>query len=199
MEEEELWKPIKDYEGLYEISNLGRIRSLDRYIKSRSSRGEMQFKKGTVLKQKFNRVTGYYVVTLWKNGEQKGYTVHRLIASHFLPKDDKREVVNHKDGNKLNNCVSNLEWVSYSENLSHSYSQLNRKVNKRSVHKQTVYYINKEGNLLCAESVEEASRQTHVSPTQIRRLMRSGKPSRGRYLFFNIKPSVEDIERVDND
>lgn len=196
---EELWKPIKGFEGLYEVSSLGRVRSLDRYIKSITSRNGVQFKKGIVLKQQHNRVTGYYTVTLWCNNEQRGFNVHRLVAEHFLPNDNGHDTVKHIDGDRLNNRADNLEWVSYSENLSHSYSQLHRKVNKRSVYKQKVYYIDKDDNVRCVESVEEASRQTCVSPTQIRRLLSSGKPSRSGYSFFNIKPSVEDIEKVVND
>lgn len=194
---EEVWKSVKGYEGLYKVSSSGQIRSLDRYVEEASNKNKVQFKKGVVLKQKYNKVTGYYTVTLWNNNKQKGFNVHRLVAEHFLPNNNENNTVNHIDGNRLNNKVENLEWVSYSQNLSHSYGTLRRKVNRRSVYKQKLYYT-KDGVTYYAESVEEASRQTNVSPTQIRRLIANGKTSRSGFSFFNFEPSVEDSERVDN-
>lgn len=194
----EEWKPIKNYENEYEVSNLGRVRSLDRYIKSISSKTGLQFKKGQILKQKTNKVTGYKTITLWRDNKQKGYNVHRLVAEHFLPVKDGKNTVNHINGDKTNNRVGNLEWVSYGENLSHAYEKLERPVNKRSLYKQSVYYMNTNGIVKLADSIEQGSRETGVSPTQIRRLLNTGKFSRRGFLFSTVKPSVEDIEKVDS-
>lgn len=183
---------------MYEVSNYGRVRSLDRYIKSANSKNGLQFKKGQILKQKANKITGYKTITLWKDNKQRGFNIHRLVAEHFLNNDRNCNTVNHIDGDKTNNRADNLEWVTYSDNLSHSYEKLHRVVNRRSVYKHSIRYMDKEGNVCFADSIEEASRQTGVSPTQIRRLIDNGKLSKKGYSFSIVKPSVEDIERVDN-
>lgn len=194
----EEWKPIKNYENEYEISNFGRVRSFDRYIRSANSKTGLQFKKGQILKQKLNKANGYKMITLWKNNKQRGYNIHRLVAEHFLPMENGKNTVNHINGDKTDNRVDNLEWVSYGDNLSHSYKHLERPINKRSLYKQAIYYMDKEGNIKLAESIEQGSRETDVSPTQIRRLLDTNKFCRKGFLFSTIKPSVEDIERVDS-
>lgn len=97
----EKWLPIKDYESLYEVSNTGKIRSLC---------GRYGYKN--LLKQCIGS-GGYLIVTLCNKGTQKTVNVHRLVASAFLENKDNLPCVNHKDGNRLNNDVSNLEWCSY--------------------------------------------------------------------------------------
>lgn len=103
----EIWKDIKGYEGEYQASNLGRIRSLDRKVWNYT-------KKGRVLKQN-NSTSGYLYVSL---NSKKTY-VHILIAKTFIPNLNNYEQVNHKDFNKHNNCVRNLEWLSRIENIKH--------------------------------------------------------------------------------
>ena len=98
----EYWKPVVGYEGLYEVSNWGRVKSL-------------KFGKERILKQN-QCMNGYYYVGLSKNGILKRYSVHRLVAEAFIPNLDNLPQVNHKDENKLNNVVSNLEWCTYKYN-----------------------------------------------------------------------------------
>ena len=105
---EEIWKDIKGYEGLYQISNYGRIYSL---------------KKGIIKRSSLNR--GYVCIRLYKNGKGKPYSVHRLVAKHFIPNPNNYPCVNHKDENPSNNCVSNLEWCTYSYNNTYG-SRLER-------------------------------------------------------------------------
>ena len=101
----EIWKPIKGYEGLYEVSNFGRIKSLNYNHTG----------KGKILKQ--NQImNGYKLVMLYKDGNGKNYLVHRLVAEAFLPNTDNLPCVNHKDENKQNNVVSNLEWCTHEYN-----------------------------------------------------------------------------------
>lgn len=195
----EIWKPIKGYEGMYEVSNYGRVRSLDRYVNSASSKSGYQLAKGQLLKQRTNTETGYSTIMVYKDHKKKGYNVHRLVAEHFVPNPNNYETVNHIDGDKTNNRADNLEWVSQSDNLLHSYKELNRPKNRPSIHKQSIYYTTKNNKTYYAESIAEASRQTGVSETQIRRLIENGRKSREGYSFSIIKPSVEDNERVNND
>ena len=101
---DEVWKDIEGYEGLYQVSNLGRVKSI-RYGKER------------ILKPlRYN--CGYFVVNLWKNGERNQYLVHRLVCQSFIPNPNNLPQVNHKDENKENNSVENLEWCTAKYNYN---------------------------------------------------------------------------------
>lgn len=113
----ELWKDIENYEGLYQVSNTGKIRSLDRIVKD-TTRNRFQHLKGKVLKETDNG-KGYKLVFLNKGRKRENKYVHRLVAEAFIPNPTNLEEVNHKDLNKSNNCVSNLEWISNIENKRH--------------------------------------------------------------------------------
>ena len=104
---EEVWKPIKGYEGIYEVSSLGRVRKLA---------------TGVILHQR-NR-GGYRQVALRKDGVGKSESVHRLVAKAFLPNPDMLPEINHRDEDKSNNCVENLEWCDHSYNMRYNDLQL---------------------------------------------------------------------------
>lgn len=122
----EIWKSVVGYEGSYEVSNLGRVRSLDRVLVN--TLGISRRAKGRILKQQ-SCSNVYLFVCLGKNNPK---LLHRLVAISFLPNEKNLPQVNHIDGDKTNNCVSNLEWVSCSENHKHSYKSLNRKLHSAS-------------------------------------------------------------------
>ena len=109
----EYWKPVVGYEGLYEVSNWGRVKSL-------------KFGKERILKQSIRH--GYYSVGLSKNGIVKTYQVHRLVAEAFIDNTDNLPQVNHKDECKSNNVVSNLEWCTHEYN--NSYGTRNKRIGK---------------------------------------------------------------------
>lgn len=117
----EEWRPVKGYEGLYEVSNLGRVRSLDRYIDTVSGLGEpyKRFSKGRVLKLLYNN-KGYLKITLYNGITDKQKQVHRLVAEAFIPNPDNLPEVNHKDQNPANNCVDNLEWCDRKYNVNYA-------------------------------------------------------------------------------
>jgi len=110
---EEEWKDIKGYEGFYQISNLGRVKSLGGWC-------------GTVKRKPIIRSTsfthdGYEKVRLIHKGKDRTVRIHRLVAEAFIPNPYKKDTVNHIDGNKQNNVVSNLEWINRSEQMIHAY------------------------------------------------------------------------------
>lgn len=114
---EEIWKDIKGYEGLYQVSNYGRVKRLSYVIESITSKGNIVKKsyKETILKCSPAR-NGYKRVTLWKNSVAQYKHIHRLVAETFIHNNNNYPCVNHKDENKTNNNVNNLEWCSYSYN-----------------------------------------------------------------------------------
>lgn len=115
--EKEIWKNIENYEGLYQVSNLGRVKSLERKVKGKA--GYYKVIKEKILNPTLNN-NGYHLVKLSKQSKCKGITVHRLVANAFIPNIDNKEQVNHIDGVKTNNRVSNLEWNTRSENMCHA-------------------------------------------------------------------------------
>jgi hypothetical protein len=104
----ETWKPIKGYEGLYEISNIGNVASLN-YCGTKN-RKNLKYKE---------QAMGYCTVGLSKDGKAKTFLVHRLVAEHFVPNPNGFPIVNHKDENKSNNRADNLEWCTYEHNNNH--------------------------------------------------------------------------------
>ena len=122
----EMWASITGYEGLYEVSNYGRVKSLPRRV--HYSAGFDRLNEGRILAvapASSNEKCNYYRVTLSKANRTKYFPIHRLVAEHFVDRVDGCDVVNHKDGNKQNNHASNLEWVTQSGNKLHAvYSGL---------------------------------------------------------------------------
>ena len=114
---EEIWKDIPGFEGFYEASNKGSIRSVSRIV--RSGRGH-RINPSVVLKPSIGQ-WGYEQVSLRENGKKYNKRVNRLIAETFIPNPNNYPQVNHIDGNKTNNCVSNLEWCNSSQNMKHCF------------------------------------------------------------------------------
>lgn len=109
----EIWKDIQGYEGLYQVSNMGRIKSLPRIVERN---GQKMRLKATVLRPQ-KCTNGYLFVCLSNRGEVKQFLIHRLVANAFIPNGNGE--INHIDENKANNALYNLEWLSHSENIRH--------------------------------------------------------------------------------
>lgn len=118
----EQWKPINGYEGLYEVSNLGRVKSLPRHWKS--GRGNIVKHRNYEIYLKFGlSASGYYQVNLWKSGNLKSVPVHQLVWDAFgnKPRDGRRLQIDHIDGNKTNNHICNLQLLTQRENIGKGY------------------------------------------------------------------------------
>lgn len=136
----EIWKPVKGYEGFYEVSNLGRVKSLERYVKSGNRTIKVYEKILSICKMQGKRGIPYYVVELSKNGKPKTARLHRLVAEAFIPNPLNKPCVNHIDYDTSNNEVSNLEWCTHKENNDHSYFR--RKKALKGVNSKLRFYNN---------------------------------------------------------
>ena len=150
---QEIWKDVKGYEGLYQVSNIGRIKSLPRKTNNQYNNG--------LIRKLVIRNNGYYFINLYKNNKSKLFTVHRLVAIAFLCNPNNLPCVNHIDGNKLNNNVNNLEWCTYHENEIHAFL----KKLKKPIYKKVNQY-DMEGNFIKTwNSIKEAQlfyKTTHI-------------------------------------
>lgn len=114
---QEIWKPIAGYESAYEISSLGRVRSLDRFVRGRGQ--SMKFKPGVIRAIGVKR-EGYHFVNLCSRSRAKPHYIHRLVAAAFIDNPGNLPQVNHLDGDKANNQIENLEWCTGSDNCRHA-------------------------------------------------------------------------------
>jgi len=186
---EEIWKDIKGYEGYYQISNLGNIKSLNRTIENKGAIGGKYKIKGKSRSQSISK-TGYYICTLCKNGKERTFKVHRLIAEAFIDNPNNLPIINHKDGNKLNNSIDNLEWCDYSYNNKEAYKQglkeSNLKwiieCNKRKRKKVNQYDLN-NNFIKQYESINEAENQTKVHHINIIKVCKGQRITAGGYKW----------------
>lgn len=119
----EEWRQIPGYEGYYEVSSLGNVRSIDRVVFNKI--GRKYAMKGVVRKLRFDR-DGYTLVDLYNNEKFRTHKVHRLVASSFLGVGSSALSINHKDMNRSNNAVSNLEWCTHQQNTDHAIATRGR-------------------------------------------------------------------------
>ena len=172
---EEEWRDIAGYEGLYMVSNLGRVKSLN-YNRTGQER---------TLKVAKNRY-GYLYVNLSNGGISKNYTIHRLVAVTFLPNPENYNEINHKDENKENNCVQNLEWCSRKFNCNFGTRNKRASEKKRNDPKRSkpVLAISKESGLIIEyPSIMEAERVTGVSCGHIVLCCKGNRKSAGGYIW----------------
>lgn len=121
----EIWKDIDGYEGKYQISNLGRVKSLQRWS------GTKFYNREYILNNYVNKKNGYVYVYLTKNNKSKNIRLHRLVAQAFIPNPNNYLYINHKDCDRTNNNVENLEWCTASYNVKYSFTNGKAKSNFR--------------------------------------------------------------------
>ena len=153
----EVWRDVVGYEGLYQMSDQGRVKSLERKV--RHWRGGERIQKERILKPITDHY-GYQVVNLYTGGKQKMLSVHRLVCQAFHENPDNKPQVNHIDENKTNNCANNLEWCTYEENNNHgTRNERSAKALSKPIGQYTL-----DGELVKTwSSVSEAQRQTGFS------------------------------------
>ena len=155
MAENETWKPIPGYEGYYDVSDKGRVRSLVR----KSKYGFLAKRKSPRLNN-LDNPRGYYRTWLYKDGEGKHWLVHRLVAMAFIPNPDNLPFINHKDENPSNNSVDNLEWctTAYNNNYGTVKERMSKALLNRPDLSTPIVRIDKQGCKTEYPSMQEASR-----------------------------------------
>ena len=174
----EKWKDIAGYEGLYQISNMGRVKSLERY---QQNHGALQHRPETIKKPTERKckdgAQGYLALVLYKDNIGKNCYIHRLVAEAFIPNPQNKETVNHINGDKHDNRVENLEWSTYTENNHHAIQTgLNGTEHMRNK-KGSMRVLQYDENMnLIAEypSMREAERQTGIDCASISLGVRKG-------------------------
>lgn len=177
----EIWKDIEGYEGMYQVSNLGRVKSLERWQYNPVCQDCKQYVperiKTASNKKENGKKQGYLTMVLYRNNKGKNVYVHRLVAEAFIPNPEGKETVNHKNGDKHDNRAENLEWNTYSENNAHAMktglNTTEHKRNKRGSMPVAQYDVNM--NLIAIyPSIHEAERQTGIDDAAISLGIRKG-------------------------
>lgn len=179
---QEIWKDILDYEGLYQVSNLGNVKSLPRNTNN-------QYKNGLNLKTIINHY-GYAGVQLYKNGKAKWFFVHRLVAMAFLNTYKDNLQVNHKNGIKTDNTISNLEMVTASENQLHSFRVLKTKPSMKNhfgkdhVRAIKIHQFNKNNEFIKTwDSIIEAGTSINIPTCCIVNCAKGRRKTAGGYIW----------------
>lgn len=169
----EEWKDVVGYKGFYQVSNLGRLRSLDR-----ESSGKRY--KGKIISSKYR--SGYIVDTLCKDGIKRKCRRHRLVAEAFIPNPEGKPEVNHIDGNKTNNQIGNLEWATHRENTDHAWIIGLTKAPPAQVPIKVVQMY--EGSEIATyKSIEIAGWINGISPEDICKCCKGKRKNAGRYTW----------------
>lgn len=180
----EIWRDIKDYEGLYQVSNLGRVRSLDRYVKH-SRGGVMVRRKGCLLKPTTNK--GYKMVALSKNNTIRYYLIHRLVAEAFIPNPENKPYIDHINTIKTDNRVQNLRWVTRLENENNPLTRKHRSQSLKGENNPSskpVLQYDKEGNFIKEwEYIKLAAISTNINESCISRCCKFKLKTAGGYIW----------------
>lgn len=167
----EQWKQIKGYEGLYWISNFGNIKNNNKLL------------------HPYQHTDGYLFIDLYKNGNKKTMSIHRLVATHFIDNPNNYPYVNHKDEQKNNNNVCNLEWCDFNYNINYGTrkNRTSQKLINREDQSYKIAIYTKNNELIGVfPSIKEASRQLHINRTTISEALRLRNGITKNYIIWRL-------------
>lgn len=176
----EIWRDIKGYEGLYQVSSNGVIRSLDRYLPMPNG-GEKLVKEKILKPNKIN--SGYLCVGLSKNGKTKNYLIHRLVGEHFIDNSNNLPQIDHINTDKTDNRVCNLKWVTSKGNMNNplTIDKINI-INKKS--SKPIIQFSKDGEFIRKwNSVMDAQRELGIDNSSIIRCCKGKQKTAGGYIW----------------
>lgn len=173
----EIWKDIEGYEGLYQVSNLGRVKSEDRWV---NNHGTMEFRKGRVLKENDNR--GYKLVNLCVNNKKFKAKVHRLVAEAFVPNPENKPEVEHYNCDRGDNRACNLRWVTRTENMRNCITRGKLSDSKS----KPVYMVCADGTVMVFKSLLECSEQTSITRDTLYRNLNGGNSTKYDFKMERI-------------
>lgn len=174
---EEIWKDIPGYEQLYQISNMGRVKSLERNVVR--GRGGLYKIEEKILKCTKDK-DGYLRVNLCKDGKTKNYLIHRLVASTFLPNPDNLPQLNHIDEYKTNNCVDNLEYCTAEYNMNYG-TRLEHFIKSKSI---PILQFSFDGEFIKKwDSTTQVKRELGINQGNISKCLRGKRKSSGGYIW----------------
>ena len=183
---QEIWKDIKGFEGLYKVSNLGKVKRIKRKIKNQYIfKGEKDI--NYILKGNKNQ-KGYLQVKLFKDDEAKNYLIHRLVAETFIPNPNNYSQINHIDENKQNNCIDNLEWCTCNYNNNYGTKKQRLKLNHNPiiynyVRKPVIQYDKDMNKIAEFISIIDANKVTKISFSNISSVCSGKRRTAGGYIW----------------
>ena len=202
----EIWKDIKGYEGYYQVSNLGRVRSLDRYRTGK--RGAKTFCKGIVMVLAKGK-NGYLTISLRKERNVKKTLVHRLVGIAFIPNEKNLPCIDHIDGDRGNNRVENLRWCTTKENMNYELVRKNISIVQKSSErcrqhlkeiqescKRPIVAILPNGEIRLYNSAREAEEKDGFNHSRIAAVCRGREKShRGCKFYYETDYNVKEISK----
>lgn len=182
----EIWKDIANWEGYYQVSNTGRVKSLHRKYYN----GYKMIPKDERILKQSKTGSGYCKLTLSRNGKSNYRMIHRLVAQAFIKNPENKRDVNHKDGNKMNNNINNLEWMTQLENARHAYKNGLITIDH---HNKPVCQINGGSVIASFKSASEASRQTGICRPCIAKCCSNKQETSGGFKWSFYQAQLESI------
>ena len=184
---QESWKDIPNFEGRYQVSNLGRVKSLSRIVNT-GRNGYRKIKEHILVPRNFNN---YQKISIRIHPKRYWFDIHRLVADAFIPNPSNLPEVNHKDSNPCNNKVDNLEWCNQSYNIKYAYKYGNAKPTKGCFKKGNIPHnrkkinqYSKNGEFISSYiSIKEASDYTHIKRTAINNCLNSRCKTSGGFIW----------------
>lgn len=195
---DEIWLKMLEFEGFYEISNLGRVKSIAKFHNKRDGTVQRNTKYGKILKQSN---TQYAHITLRRNGENFTRLVHRLIAIHFIPNPENKPHINHLNGIKRDNRIENLEWCTTSENVRHAFDT-NLIKNRKGMGVRGVNHVYSKAVIQCSLSgekiaefacIQEAADKNNINRSSVTAVLVGKKSSHNGFIWKYNDEKKKDI------
>lgn len=175
----EVWKDIEHCEGIYQVSNTGNIKILERYLPT--PYGGVYHQKERL--KAVHVVMGYVQVALRVNKKAVCFKVHRLVADAFIPSVSGKDYINHKDGNKINNHIDNLERCTSSENQQHAYDTGLKKPHTGSAHQNSKIVLNTSTGIFYDTATEALTTLSHIKRSSFQAMLAGRNPNKTPFIY----------------